>query len=187
MPRPRTQSDDTILTAALDLMRAGGPRALTFAAVARACGLSPATLVQRFGTLDGMKQQTLLLAWDQLDARTERLAAAVPATPRGAIELLAGLSGDYGDIDSYAEGLLMLREDLRDPALRARGAAWRDALAGRLDACLAGGGAAPGTGLMMAAQWQGLLLWWSFDPQGPLAAHVARGLERFVARLAAPS
>ncbi|GHC64893.1 hypothetical protein [Limoniibacter endophyticus] len=45
-------------------------------------------------------------------------------SPKGAVELLVALSADYGAIDSYADGLLILREDLRDPDLRARGKAW---------------------------------------------------------------
>ena len=52
--------------------------------------------------------------------------------------MLVALSGDYGGIEAYAEGLLVLREDLRDPVLRARGAAWKKALSKALDDCFAG-------------------------------------------------
>ena len=93
---------------------------LTFATLAEASGLSGATLVQRFGSKDGLRQRALLRAWDHLDARTAELAAQ----PIDAIELLVGLSGQYDEIEQYAENLMILREDLRDPVLRARGAAW---------------------------------------------------------------
>ena len=80
----------------------------------------------------------------------------------------------------------MLREDLRDPLLRARGAAWQAALVAALDACFADTPAAPrDIGQLMAAQWQGSLLWWSFDPEGPIADHVRRELVRLVAALLA--
>src|SRR5262245_40211063 len=161
MPRPKTQSNEEVLAAANRLLHQEGPEALTFARVAEACGLAPATLVQRFKTKAGLKQATLLHAWDGLDAKTAKLAAELPQTPQGAVSLLTALSGDYGGIETYAEGLLILREDLRDPVLRARGTAWRRALSQALDRCFAGVPSAPeGVGLLMATHWQGSLLWW---------------------------
>lgn len=181
MPRKKTLSDRDVLGAALGLMHEQGPEALTFAALSEATGLSGATLVQRFGGKAALKQATLLHAWDGLDAKTAALVARVPRTPAGAVKLLVGLSKDYGGIEAYAEGLLVLREDLRDPALRARGAAWRDALTAALDACLADAPQAPkGIGLMLAAQWQGALLWWGFDPREPVERYVEKTLRRFI-------
>jgi hypothetical protein len=85
--------------------------------------------------------------------------------------------------------LLVLREDLRDPALRARGAAWKVALSAALEERFAGIAGAPGgIGLLMASQWQGSLLWWGFDPQGRVEDFVAAGLRGFVsAVLATPA
>jgi len=185
MPRPKILSDSDVLATALRLMHERGPEALTFAALSAASGLSGATLVQRFGTKVALRQATLLHAWDRLDEKTAALVSATPATPAGAVRLLVGLSRDYGGIEAYAEGLLVLREDLRDPALRARGAAWRDVLAAALDGCFAGVAAAPkGIGLMLAAQWQGSLLWWGFDPREPVERYVEKRLKRLVAAIA---
>ena len=185
MPRRKTMPDEAVLEAALTLIHERGPEALTFENLARASGLAGSTLVQRFGSKAALKQAALLHAWDGLDARTAALAAAVPRSPAGAIALLVGLS-DFGEIEAYAEGLLVLREDLRDPQLRARGAHWKVELAGALDACFAATPHAPSEiGLLMAAQWQGSLLWWGFDPQGDVAEHVQHSLIRFVAVLLA--
>lgn len=181
MPRQKTQSDDLVLRHALDLMYEQGPEALTFAALSKRCGLSGATLVQRFGNKAVLKQKSLLIAWDRLDADTARLAGSVPRTPEGAIELLVGLTGQYGTIDTYAEGLLILREDLRDPQLRARGAAWRDQLCAALDACFAQTGVPAGVGLLAATHWQGALLWWGFDPRQSVERYVEQSLRDFVA------
>jgi AcrR family transcriptional regulator len=181
MPRPKTLPDTDVLEAAYGLMRAKGPEALTFAALARACGLSASTLVQRFGSKAGLLHATLSHAWDRLDARTASLAAKAPKTAKGAIQLLTALSKDYGGIEAYAEGLLILREDLRDPALRARGARWKAALTGALEDCLRGERAPRGIGLLMAAQWQGSLLWWSFDPRGGVEDEVEENLRGLVA------
>ena len=70
-----------------------------------------------------------------------RARAELAAQPIDAIELLVGLSGQYDEIEQYAENLMILREDLRDPVLRARGAAWEIELIAALDArCGTGAG-----------------------------------------------
>jgi AcrR family transcriptional regulator len=181
MPRPKSLPDQDVLAAALRLIHEQGPDALTFASVAQTCGLSASTLVQRFKSKAGLIQSTLIHAWNGLDEKTAKLAAIAPKTPDGAIDLLVALSGGYGGIEAYANGLLVLREDLRDPVLRARGAAWKKALSGVLDACFSQVPGAPkGIGLLMATQWQGSLLWWSFDPQGNVENYVEESLRRFV-------
>ncbi|MFB2607894.1 TetR/AcrR family transcriptional regulator, partial [Rhizobium phaseoli] len=48
MPRRRTLSDEQLLAMVLALIQTEGPDAATFAAVAKASGLSGSTLVQRF-------------------------------------------------------------------------------------------------------------------------------------------
>ena len=101
--------------------------------------------------------------------------------------MLVALSGGYGGIEAYAEGLLVLREDFRDPALRARGAAWKDALSAALDACFADTPGAPkDIGFLLATQWQGSLLWWGFDPRENVQAHVGKTLERFLESVVPP-
>ncbi len=60
MPRPRTVSDDDVLDGVLALAPRVGPAKLTLAAAAREVGLSPATLIQRYGT-----KHELLLAADR--------------------------------------------------------------------------------------------------------------------------
>jgi AcrR family transcriptional regulator len=184
MPRSKVVPDAEVLRIAHRLIHDKGPEALTFESLARACGLSAATLVQRFGSKVRLKRSALLQAWDDLDARTAKLAADLPMTPAGSIALLVSLSRFYGGIDEYAQGLMVLREDLRDPELRARGAAWKLALSEALEARLMTIPDLPrGIGLMMAAQWQGALLWWSFAPVGPVEKHVEAALKSFVTML----
>ena len=90
MPRSKTLSDQDVLALAYKLMHEQGPEALTFDGVARACGLSAATLVQRFRSKAGLKQRTLLYAWDRLDEKTARLAATIAKTPDGAVGIPGG-------------------------------------------------------------------------------------------------
>jgi AcrR family transcriptional regulator len=186
MPRPKTLPDKDVLEAAYKLMHRRGPEALTFSTLAQACGLSASTLVQRFKSKADLVRSTLSYAWDGLDEKTATFAARVPKTPEGAIQLLTMLSRDYGGIEAYADALLILREDLRDPALRARGAKWKAALTRALEDCFAAIPRAPkNIGTLMAAQWQGSLLWWSFDPRGRVEDYVEQSLKNFVSAILA--
>src|SRR5690349_5053586 len=147
MPRPKTLPDKDVLEAAYQLMHRDGPDALTFGALAQACGLSASTLVQRFKSKSELIHSTLSYAWDRLEQKTVALSAKAPKTAEGAIQLLTLLSKDYGGIEDYADALLILREDLRNPALRARGARWKAVLCRTLEDCFAGIPRAPkGTG-----------------------------------------
>lgn len=156
MVRPRTVSDEAVFAAVRGLLAAGGPRAVSFAAVARQSGLSGASLVQRYASRDGMVRAALAAGWEALQARTEAAATAAAPGPRGAAQLLKALAAEAGG----AGGLAVLAGGLDDRALRRRAADWRAtveaALAGRL-----GGGrrqAAEAAALLFLA-WQGRILW----------------------------
>ena len=184
MVRPKTRTDAEVLDAALALVHEYGLPGLTFSALARRCGLSPATLVQRFANKTNLAQRTLLHAWDELDALTRRLASTTPLTPAGAVELLIGLSGDYGGVENYSEGLLLLREDVRDPVLRERGTAWESELTAALEARFdPASGAPPGIGYALAAYWQGSLTWWAFRADRPLREYLTEKLTDFITML----
>lgn len=181
MPRARTLSDEQLLEIVLAFIHFEGPDAASFGAVAKASGLSGSTLVQRFATKAAMLRAALLYAWDCLDAETARLAAASEKTPEGAVALLTALSQDYGeDPAAYAQGLLVLREDFRDPVLRARGAAWAKVLTSALARCLVATPEPETAARLMLSQWQGSLLWWGFTSQGPVADYVERELRLFL-------
>ena len=177
MARKKIIPDETVLKAALAIMARDGADALTFASLGKAAGLSPATLVQRHGNRSSLMRAALLHAWDDLDARTAEADALQPETPEGAIALLVSLSGDTPEIEDYAGGLLLLREDMRDPALRDRGAAWGRALARALGRRLSVDPARQQVlGRLIASQWQGAQIWWGFSREESLAAAVAADL-----------
>ncbi|HET6953149.1 MAG TPA: TetR family transcriptional regulator [Acidimicrobiales bacterium] len=184
MGRKRTIADEDLLDAALDVVRAGGPDALTFAAVAARAGLAASTIVQRFGTKAGLLRAALSRAWDHLDAATATAVADAAPGPGGVIDLLVALSGQYGVDDDFADQLLLLREDLRDPVLRARGEAWLAVLTGAVEQRLGDApGGAGGLGDLVVAQWQGTLTVWGFLRHSPLGGAVRAALEDLIARL----
>jgi AcrR family transcriptional regulator len=183
MPRKRTISDDALLDAALVIVRASGPDALTFAALAPRAGLAGSTIVQRFGTKAALLQAALSRAWDLLDEATATAIDNAAPEPLGVIDMLVDLSGQY-DPQDYADQLLLLREDLRNPVLRARGRAWLATLTEAIDQRLdqATGGAA-GLGELVVAQWQGTLTVWGFARSAPLESAVRTALEVLFDRL----
>jgi AcrR family transcriptional regulator len=183
MPRKRTIPDEDLLDAALVLVREVGPDAVSFGTLATRVGLAPSTLVQRFGSKAGLLHAALLRAWRQLEAATDEAIAAAPDGPGGVVELLVSLTGQY-DAHDFADQLRVLREDLRDPALRQRGEAWFAALSDAVEARLAGSPTnEAGLGGLVVATWQGTLTVWSFSREAPVVDTVRRTLEDLLARL----
>lgn len=173
MSRRKTLPDHVVVESALRLIRMDGSGSLTFSKLAASSGLSASTLVQRFGTKQRLIEAALQHAWDQLDEQTSEAIARADRTPCGAIGILAQLSAIYGDVEDYADGLLLLREDLRDPASRSRGTIWGKRLTTALNDCFAATPRAPeGIGQLMATHWQGALVWWAFDPTADIGTHV---------------
>ena len=170
MGRSKTISDSAALDRLLTELETSGPAGLSFARAASAVGLSAATLVQRFGAREAMIEAVLLHAWDRLDALTTAADEEATLDPAGAIALLLQLMPGGSAEHSLTDGLLLLREDLRNPALRARGAAWGATLAKALGRRLTDEAEqAERLGWQMARLWQGALIWWAFrrdsDPE----------------------
>ncbi|KKC36626.1 TetR family transcriptional regulator [Devosia epidermidihirudinis] len=182
MARPRTVTDEAILEAAMDMMYRAGPDALTFASVGKAVGLSAATLVQRYGTKDGFVQAAMLRGWDALDAQTAELDQTMPLTPEGAVAMLVAMIPAGMSEAENAMGLAILREDMRDPVLRARGVLWRKALARALGRRLSEDARQQEQlGLMLASQWQGAQVWWGFAQKGALGEVIGQELRDWCA------
>ncbi len=178
MARRKTIPDEQVLDALLETLMDVGPASLTFARAATACGLSPATLVQRYGSRETLVQEILLRAWDRLDAETEAADAEEAPTPQGAIDLLMRLMPPETAERNATDGLLLLREDIRNPVLRARGAAWGRRLAEALGRRLSEDpDEGRRLGWQMASLWQGAHIWGAFTREEPAHLTVRRLLE----------
>ncbi len=158
MARPRTVPDAEVFAAVRRLLAEGGDKAVAFASVARATGLAAPTLVQRYGSREGMVQAALLDAWDALDAAADRAGAEAPTGPKGAQALLKLLAG--------AEGPLPAPSDLRDPVLRARAEGWRSRVEAALALRLGGGDKGRTAAALLFAAWQGQQFWQAAGGKG---------------------
>lgn len=148
MPRTRTIPDDRIHAAILRLLAEGGDKAVSFGTVSAAVGLAPPTLVQRFGSRDGMVRAARLAAWDALDARTD--AAIASSDDKGPQALLKAI----GPVDAG-----FVTADLKDAELSLRAAGWRARVESALGLRLGAGQKAKETAALLFATWQGQLLW----------------------------
>lgn len=175
MPRAKRISDEAALEGALEVMFRTGPGELTLAAVAAEVGLSPATLLQRFGD----KQRLIAKAIAQGNGRFARLVAEAPrsAGRDAVLDLFWLLTPDVEHPAALADQLLWLGEDFRDPELNALAQArfrlLRAAVAERLPPLRV----SPEVGArLLEAQWQGALNQWGFFHEGRLVDYVARCL-----------
>lgn len=180
MARTKTISDEAVLAAAAAVMFAKGPSEFTLADVARSAGIAPATLVQRFGDKHGL----IVAAIAQDNRAFERFLADLP-TEVGAeavVDVFARMFPDVGvDVGRFADQLLWLRQDMRDPDLnrlaRERFAMLRAAVAERMPPLPI---AADEAAALVEAQWQGALLQWGIFREGTLAAFVTGRLRAWL-------
>ncbi|HEX3917696.1 MAG TPA: TetR/AcrR family transcriptional regulator [Caulobacteraceae bacterium] len=177
MARRKTISDEAVLDAAARVMFAKGPTGFTLADVARATGIAPATLVQRFGDKHG-----LVVAAMTRDNQTfsEELAALPPG--RGAAAVIDIFRTFFPNVaeftGNFADQLLWLRQDMSDPDLnrlaRERFALLQAVISERLPPLPI---PAAEAAQLVEAQWQGALLQWGIAHEGRLGDFVTRRLE----------
>jgi len=184
-PRPRTVSDEEILAATARAIGRVGPLRLTLAHVAREVGLSPATLIQRFGS-----KRALLLAFARQGGGDDQaFMDGLRAEGRTALEtaraFLLCFAGLAPSPKEMANNLAFLQIDLTDAAFhRITSRLFRSqhqALAGLLAEAQAEGELGPVDARALArvllAVVNGSLLTWAVYRDGPAAAWLARDVD----------
>ena len=148
MPRRKTIPDAPIFATVRQILASGGEKAVSFATVAAASGLAAPTLVQRFGSRDGMVRAARLAAWGALETRTaDAIASTADKGPQGLLKAI-------GPVDAAA-----IAADLRDPDLAQRAAAWRAMVESALSLRLGTGSKARESAALLFAAWQGQMFW----------------------------
>ena len=148
MPRNRTIPDEQVHAAIQRLLDRGGDKAVSFGSVAAATGLAAPTLVQRYGSRDGMVRIARMAAWDALEARTVlAITASAGKGPQGLLKAI-------GPVDPQG-----MATDFRDPELAQRAAAWRATVESALALRLGTGEKAREGAALLFAAWQGHALW----------------------------
>lgn len=115
MARPRTQSDESVLAGLSRVISRLGPAALTLVDVSEETGLSPAALVQRFGSKRGLM---LALAQRRPAEVREDFGAARQAEPSPLEALFAAMTASVHDVaspEALANQLAFELMELGDP------------------------------------------------------------------------
>lgn len=117
MARPRLVSDQTIITAAYDLLMEQGPRSLTFESLAKRVGLVPAALVRRF-----KNKQQLLLQVDKygLHHTNTKVAEAIEDKKSPIDTIIAQFTAELAfasTLERFANGQEFLLMDFREKDL----------------------------------------------------------------------
>lgn len=113
-PRPRTATDQHLLAATQRVVTQLGPH-LTLADVAKEAGVSPATLVQRFGSKRGLLLKLASVAAEETDAQFAAIRNAHP-DPLDALREVVRCYGHMASTpEAVSKGLAFLQVDLSDP------------------------------------------------------------------------
>ena len=189
MPRKKLLSDADVLAAAGRVFTRVGPSRFTLADVAEEAGLSPATLVQRFGS-----KRALMLAFAEHAAGEARRPFEEAQSEGGsALEALRAAlvhaMRATKDRQELAHSLAFLVEDLADPALgayAAQHARWTEAsIRVLLEHAAARGelvGADPARlAHALQAAWNGAMIQWALRGRGALAGWIGAVVDTLLA------
>jgi AcrR family transcriptional regulator len=113
-PRPRATTDEQILAATYRIVAQRGPN-LTLADVAKEAGVSPATLVQRFGSKRALLLALTAGASGNVAAEYARIRAAHRSPLAATFAVAECMAAMAGTPEMMANSLAFLQIDLTDP------------------------------------------------------------------------
>jgi AcrR family transcriptional regulator len=177
-PRPQKVTDEQLFAATYTVMNQVGPQDLTLAAIAKEAGITPAVIVQRFGS----KRDLLLAIMKQFSDGSAAMVAAIAGqhdSPLAAIrayaECVAGMAASPA---AFVRSLAYLQQDISDDELRrylaTHARATRRALQRLIETSIARGelsGRTPAARVARALEslLSGSLLTWAIHQQGRAA------------------
>lgn len=150
MTRRKTLSDTEIAAHLLDALAEKGAKALTFGTISQRSGLAPATLAQRYGSVDGMVRHALACEWARLSQDVSEVHSEAHLSTKGAQALLKNLATPSAEVLSLS---------LRDAELCKAAETWRAQVEAAIAARRGGGSRGRESAAMIFAAWQGRFLW----------------------------
>lgn len=180
MARTKQLSDEAVLDAVMPTIFGKGPREFTLGEAGRAAGLSAGTLVQRFGSKQGLVIAALELANRRNFAALDRLPAATGA--EAIIRIFVDRTPGPEHEALLGDQLLWLRESMADAAVNAVSRDYfiqfRRALAERMPPLAIPADQAV---LLVEAVWHGSMIQWGIGREGQLRGFVERNLRAWFA------
>jgi AcrR family transcriptional regulator len=183
MPRRKVISDEAVLDATGRVLLERGPHAFTLAQVSKVAGIAPATLIQRFGTKQGLLQAFGSRAAPRASGRP-KVSDEPPlkVLVRLLLERATGLEGP----GAMANRIALMLEELKNESLRAQAARQAFATELLIERLLeqAGFDAPERAARVIYAAWTGALLGWALRGEGSLERYLKRVLGETLALLA---
>jgi AcrR family transcriptional regulator len=187
--RPRTASDDDILAATARAIGKRGPARLTLGDVASEVGLSPAAIVQRFGSKRGLLLAFAARSTEAVDRVFDEAAEHHPAPLEALHAALARMVDGIDSPATLAHHLAFLQLDLIDDELHGYAVRQSRELRTRIrqlldDAAVAGDLTADDTVALSAnvyAAWSGAMITWAIDGEGRIHERIGRHVEALLA------
>lgn len=150
MARAKLQADDDIFKHLIAALAESGEKALTFGVISQRCGFAPATLAQRFGSVEGMIRAAGCAEWSRLTAALQQAEEDALASSKGVQALLKHLP---------IPGPHLLALSLRDVELTKAAETWRSQVEAALASRRGGGAKGRDAAALIFAAWQGRTLW----------------------------
>ncbi len=179
MPPKKSINDALVLEKALLVISELGPETFTLADIGKAVGLSPSTLMQRFGS----KQALLIKAAKHVPAKmkTELNNLKMKELPwdEELITLLCDLPEGFGTRQDIANSLGLLKLDMIDPELHPIARNLFEQLRARIKELLEQG-QLDDLAWELDALRHGLIIQWALSGTGPLQDWLQKGLSNYL-------
>lgn len=166
MARNKSLSDEAVFAHVLDALANGGGKAASFGLVSQACGLAPATLAQRFGSVEAMQRSAMRSEWRRLGDALAKAEAEALVSAKGVQALLKALP---------APAPWLLVASLSDPELAQAAADWRAAVEAAI-ATRKGGAKGKDAAAILFAAWTGRQMWDGAGGKGFRLSDLMKGL-----------
>lgn len=182
MPRRKKLSDAEVLSAALPVILLRGADRVTLPQLGEAVGLSPATLVQRFGSKLALVEAAFDLVADELEADLARPRAPTDDPRKDLVEWLVELANPLGDRARLTGSFQILERDMTVPERNERARAYQRSVRERIARFLENDGVANPheVAWMVEAHWHGLVVQWGLSGDEALGPWLRSGLERLL-------
>jgi AcrR family transcriptional regulator len=186
MPRRRTVPDEAILRATAEAIGEHGPAALTLADVATRVGLSPATLLQRFGSKRGLLLKLAESGPAHAKQNFSRAAARATSSRTALTAALKAMTTGVASPQTMANNLAFLQLDLTDPEFHALAVAHAKQFRGGIESLLReakwSGELTPETDTKRLAEavetiYNGALITWAVHRRGKVENHLQKQLD----------
>ena len=186
-PRPRATSDEDLLAATHRVVSRLGPN-LTLADVAKEAGVSPATLMQRFGSKRGLLLAFAAAGAGDMSRELKAIRAQHPSPLAAVYEVARCMAAMADTPETLANSLAFLQMDLVDPDFHrhalVHSRSMHAGIKALLDEAVENGELARTDTARLARAVQamigGSLLQWAIDREGKIADRLTEDLDAVI-------